>query len=80
MVKVNIVLQEDFTKSLNLKWGFIYISTIATILLISRHTLNPIFRTTPCVHAGTDRSGYAQDLGIRLIYLGSVCLLGLRGS
>lgn len=47
MVKVNIELQEDFMKSLNLKWGFIYISTIATILLISGHTLNPIFRPRP---------------------------------
>ena len=38
VVKVNIELQEDFTKSLNLKWSFISISTITTILLISGHT------------------------------------------
>lgn len=80
VVKVNIELQEDFTKSLNLKWSFISISTITTILLISGHTQNPLFRTMPCVHAGTDRPGYAQDLGTKLIYLGSVPLLGLRGS
>ena len=69
VVKVNIELQEDFTRSLNLNWGFISISTItAAKSLQSCPTLyDPIDGSPPSSPLPWDSPGKNTGVGCHFL-------------